>query len=680
MQDKNGKIVTTKEEIKKVFEDFYTELFSNDKENELDEVIFKTIQTIADTCKNKKENNIKENEIQNNINNLKNKLTTDVQGWSNKILKNTGTDIVNSLIIIMNEIEEQEMIPNEWQELIVKSIYKNKGKRSDMEKRRGLFITSIISKLYEKIKLNRNNESISKGIIKYQCGGEKGKSNIDHLLTLNEIVEYNKYLNKETYVLFADAYKCFDKLNLKNCIIDLYKTVGAKEAMSIYRLNKKGKATISTPVGQVGPIDADNILRQGTIIGPKLCCLSTDNINNVGTKCLTYIGPNVKAEMLTYVDDINYANSEKKQMKKAAANLRCMEKNKGFTFNTEKNKTELMIINKKRNKDYSDIKLTVKSGEILQTKEYKYLGEWYNEKGNHSTAIKHKKEKINYYINQIKTYGNEKIIGRYTILTRLKIYKTMIIPAIYYNVEAWGNISKKEMEELEEMQGNILRRICEQRKTTPYIGLLAELGIWTVEKQIEHKKIMLLHNILTSKDDRLVKEIVRDQIENTWPGCWTEKVKKICNKYNINIENISEYTKDNLKQLMKDKINKSMNEEIKELNQQKTKLRFIKEHSQKEYLKELNFKQSIMMLKIRLNMVETKCNYKGIFKKDLKCTICKTEDDTTEHLTECTNNTSICNITEKLTKPENEIVKIIEQNISKRESLGFKVKVCIGEE
>ena len=104
-------------------------------------------------------------------------------------------------------------------------------------------------------------------------------------------------------------------------------------------------------------------------------------------------------------------------MKKAVANLRCMEKNKGFTFNTEKNKTELMIINKKRNKEYSDLQLTVKSGEILQTKEYKYLGEWYNEKGNHSTSIEQKKGKVNYYIKQIKMYGNENIIGRYTILT-----------------------------------------------------------------------------------------------------------------------------------------------------------------------------------------------------------------------------------------------------------------------
>ena len=63
--------------------------------------------------------------------------------------------------------------------------------------------------------------------------------------------------------------------------------------------------------------------------------------------------------MLTYVDDINYANSNLVQIKKAVANLRCMGKCKGLTFNNEKNKTELMIRNKKRNKDYNDIKLEV---------------------------------------------------------------------------------------------------------------------------------------------------------------------------------------------------------------------------------------------------------------------------------------------------------------------------------
>ena len=56
------------------------------------------------------------------------------------------------------------------------------------------------------------------------------------------------------------------------------------------------------------------------------------------------------------------------------------------------------------------------------------------------------------------------------MVTRLKIYKTIVLPTIYYNVEAWSNISKSELRELEETQGAILRKICEQRKTTPILG------------------------------------------------------------------------------------------------------------------------------------------------------------------------------------------------------------------
>ena len=51
MLNKEGKTVTSKEEIKTVFENFYTELFKtnnegNDVTRELDEIIFNTIQMI----------------------------------------------------------------------------------------------------------------------------------------------------------------------------------------------------------------------------------------------------------------------------------------------------------------------------------------------------------------------------------------------------------------------------------------------------------------------------------------------------------------------------------------------------------------------------------------------------------------------------------------------------------
>ena len=82
-----------------------------------------------------------------------------------------------------------------------------------------------------------------------------------------------------------------------------------------------------------------------------------------------------------------------------------------------------MIIDKKKNKKY-DIHLNVRRGEIQQTDEYKYLGEWYNEKGNHTTSINKRQEKIHYFIKQIKYYGNEFEQGKYALNTRVKINKS----------------------------------------------------------------------------------------------------------------------------------------------------------------------------------------------------------------------------------------------------------------
>ena len=75
-----------------------------------------------------------------------------------------------------------------------------------------------------------------------------------------------------------------------------------------------------------------------------------------------------------------------------------------------------------------------------------------------------------------------------------------------------------------------------------------------------------------------------------------------------------------------------------------------------------------MMMKIRFNTIETKCNYKSIFKDNLKCEIYKLVNVTTEHLLKCTINESIQNNVDKVTKPGNNVVKIKEQNIRKKEN------------
>ena len=41
-------------------------------------------------------------------------------------------------------------------------------------------------------------------------------------------------------------------------------------------------------------------------------------------------------------------------------------------------------------------------------------------------------------------------------------------------------------------------------------------------------------------------------------------------------------------------------------------------------------------MKIRLNMIDVKNNYKGKYKNDRICPICKRENDTIKHLFQCT--------------------------------------------
>ena len=148
-----------------------------------------------------------------------------------------------------------------------------------MENRRGLFITSVVGKLFEKVKLMDQRKIIEEKLSKFQTGGIKGKSTADNIMTLNAIIDYNNLINSETYIFFADAYKCFDILDLRVSIIDLYDILGAHEAKLQYELNKRSTITIKVPVGDTNNIETGEIVKQGNLNGSISCNINTDKIN-----------------------------------------------------------------------------------------------------------------------------------------------------------------------------------------------------------------------------------------------------------------------------------------------------------------------------------------------------------------------------------------------------------------
>ena len=54
------------------------------------------------------------------------------------------------------------------------------------------------------------------------CHGRKQRSTVDNLIILNSITENQIQKKNKIYLFFADAKKCFDKVWLKDCLMEMY--------------------------------------------------------------------------------------------------------------------------------------------------------------------------------------------------------------------------------------------------------------------------------------------------------------------------------------------------------------------------------------------------------------------------------------------------------------------------
>ena len=52
-------------------------------------------------------------------------------------------------------------------------------------------------------------------------------------------------------------------------------------------------------------------------------------------------------------------------------------------------------------------------------------------------------------------------------------------------------------------------------------------------------------------------------------------------------------------------------------------------------MSKLNFNEARMIFLLKSNMIEAKANFKGQHINDLKCVICQSNEETTQHLLEC---------------------------------------------
>jgi hypothetical protein len=189
MHNSDGKLCEDEKGILRIHEEWFRKLLTtpsaqNEEEERVEQEIEEKLKIIECKAKQEKAKPITIEELEPVIRKLKNNKASDVNGMRNEYIKYAGLKLKQSLLKLLNEILITITVPKRWEKMRIRTIYKNKGDKKEIKNYRGIFITNIVSKVFEKILHNRNQTKIDDSLTPFQCGSRKGRGTVDHLFTL----------------------------------------------------------------------------------------------------------------------------------------------------------------------------------------------------------------------------------------------------------------------------------------------------------------------------------------------------------------------------------------------------------------------------------------------------------------------------------------------------------------
>ena len=198
--------------------------------------------------------------IQKAINNKKNKkATTD---FKNEFLKKGGSGMAKAIHWVIKTVWQEEVVPVQWNESTITSVWKKKGDREIMKNQRGISVSSSIAMILEEIINDRILD-----VVKFtpaQGGGVKNYSTCDHVFILRSIITYSLKMHRQMILTFYDVAKAYDHAEREDMMHIMWKKgLRGKLWRIMCALNENLTSRIKTPHGMTRQIQREVGGKQG---------------------------------------------------------------------------------------------------------------------------------------------------------------------------------------------------------------------------------------------------------------------------------------------------------------------------------------------------------------------------------------------------------------------------------
>ena len=110
----------------------------------------------------------------------------------------------------------------------------------------------------------------------------------------------------------------------------------------------------------------------------------------------------------------------------------------------------------------------------------RYLGDHFHIKGDNQELCAERCSRAKGTIIELMAICREVVFGRKQIEVMLLLCRSVFLPRLLYNFEAWSNLSKNDIKSLQASQLSYLRCVMEVPTSTPVAALYLELGILPV--------------------------------------------------------------------------------------------------------------------------------------------------------------------------------------------------------
>jgi len=277
--------------------------------------------------------------------------------------------------------------PKQWSMLNIIPIPKS-GDLSLGSNYRGISLSSLVAKTYNRMILNRIRPQLDVHLRKNQNGFRTGRTTTSQILALRRIIEGVKDKNLEATLIFIDFKKAFDTVH-RGKMLQILKAYGVPDELvsAIGSMYKDTFARIISPDGETEAFKIMAGVLQGDTLAPYLFVIVVDYVmrtaldgreDQLGFKLQKRRSRRIAAKVITdmdFADDIALVSEGIAQAQEMLALVEESAKSVGLVMNAGKTKYMKYNIN-----DEVNIK-ALDGSEIERVDDFKYLGSWVDNSG-----------------------------------------------------------------------------------------------------------------------------------------------------------------------------------------------------------------------------------------------------------------------------------------------------------